>query len=254
MSNLICSIDGARGRKIDIYDNKCVITTDVTIGSVLTNNATDGEKTIFYKDCIGLQFKEPGITIGFLQIETATGQMNNLASNFFAENTFTFETQTDLVREVYHYISTRVEGYKYDDEDLLMKELPSRLASIYGAKRPLTNKEKKQKDMEMKAKKEAAEKKQAEERASRIQAVTTKFAEGYVDNRVTDFMNNASFCNRFMAVYTEWKKQGLDADPFFIEITKDLQHRADIERMYGPSKTKIDAQIRKICSKELDFC
>lgn len=104
MSNLICSIDGARGRRIDVYDNKCVIYTDVTVGSVLTNNATDGEKTIFYKDCIGIQYKEPGIMIGYLQIETASGQMNNLKNNFFAENTFTFENQTELVREVYQYM------------------------------------------------------------------------------------------------------------------------------------------------------
>lgn len=84
-------VDGARGRKIDIYPNKCVITVGVTIGSVLTSNATDGEKTIYYCDCIGLQFKKPGVTLGYLQFETAASTSNNLSSNFFNENTFTYE-------------------------------------------------------------------------------------------------------------------------------------------------------------------
>lgn len=84
-------IEGARGRKIDIYPNKCVITVGVTIGSVMSNNATDGEKTIYFCDCIGLQFKKPGLTLGYLQFETAASTSNNIASNFFNENTFTYD-------------------------------------------------------------------------------------------------------------------------------------------------------------------
>ncbi len=88
---VVFHIDGARGRKIDIYPDKCVITVNVTVGSVLTNNATDGEKTIYYRDCIGLQFKKPGLTLGYLQFETASSISNNTSSNFFNENTFTYE-------------------------------------------------------------------------------------------------------------------------------------------------------------------
>lgn len=84
MSKLITSINGVRGRRIDIYDNKCVIKTDVTIGSVISHNATDGEKTIFYIDVTGVQFKESGLAIGFLQFETPSSQMNNLSNNFFS--------------------------------------------------------------------------------------------------------------------------------------------------------------------------
>lgn len=84
-------IEGARGRKIDIYPNKCVITVGVTVGSVISNNATDGEKTIYFCDCIGLQVKKPGLTLGYLQFETAASTSNNIASNFFNENTFTYD-------------------------------------------------------------------------------------------------------------------------------------------------------------------
>lgn len=102
--DLIYSVIGARGRRIKIYPYKCVITTDVTLGSVLTNNATDGEKTIYYKDCIGVQYKRPGATIGYLQLETAAGTMNNEKSNAFNENSFTFEKNTELMDEIYEYI------------------------------------------------------------------------------------------------------------------------------------------------------
>ena len=108
MSNLICSISGARGRSIKIYDNKCIISTNVTVGSVLTHNATDGEKTIFYIDVTGVQFKESGLTLGFLQFETPSSQMNNQSSNFFSENTFTFDKDNEYMRKVYEFVVARI--------------------------------------------------------------------------------------------------------------------------------------------------
>ena len=84
--DLVYTIDGVRGRHIDVYRDKVVITTKVTLGSILTSNATDGEKTIYYSDCIGVQFKKSKFTIGYLQLETASTNGNNICSNFFAEN------------------------------------------------------------------------------------------------------------------------------------------------------------------------
>lgn len=108
-------IDGARGRKIDIYPTKCVITVDVTVGSVLNNNSTDGEKTIYYCDCIGLQFKKPGITLGYLQFETAASLSNNTTSNFFNENTFTYEEShinTHCMEIIVKYVKQQLEKIK----------------------------------------------------------------------------------------------------------------------------------------------
>lgn len=110
------SIRGVRGRHIDVFDNKCIIKTKVTIGSLLTHNATDGTKTIYYADVVGVQFKEPGITIGYLQLETPGLTMNNAASNFFNENSFTFDTTvitTEKMREVAAYIEERVQEIKH---------------------------------------------------------------------------------------------------------------------------------------------
>ena len=117
MARFIARVLGARGRTLSIYDTKCVISTTVTPGSILAGNATDGEKTIFYTDCVGIQFKEAGRTLGFLQLETASMQMNNQTSNVSSENSFTFEDtpgSTNAVMQiVYAAICDLVETVKY---------------------------------------------------------------------------------------------------------------------------------------------
>jgi hypothetical protein len=98
-----------------VYENKVIISTAVTLGSLIAHNATDGEKTIYYKDCVGVQFKESGMTIGYLQLETAGAIMNNKQNNFFNENSFTFDTtvqSNEKMREVADYIRARVEEIK----------------------------------------------------------------------------------------------------------------------------------------------
>ena len=106
------SIVGVRGRSIEVYSYKLVISTDVTVGSVLTQNATDGEKTIYFSDIIGVQYKDPGLTIGYIQFETAANLGNNENSNFFSENTFTFGPLTDEITEMYRYIMGQLDTYK----------------------------------------------------------------------------------------------------------------------------------------------
>ena len=106
------NLEGSRGRRIRVFPNKAIINTDVTIGSVVTGNATDGEKTIYFKDVIGVQFKKPGLSLGYLQLETATGTMNNKASNFFNENTFTFEQNIEEATQIYYYIIGRLDQLK----------------------------------------------------------------------------------------------------------------------------------------------
>ena len=113
--DLVYTIDGVRGRHIDIYVDKVVITTRVTLGSIITHNATDGEKTIYYSDCVGVQFKQSKLTIGYLQLETASSSGNNKKSNFFDENSFTFDTtviSNERMEEVANYIKNRMDAVK----------------------------------------------------------------------------------------------------------------------------------------------
>ena len=79
---------------------KVVLTTKVTIGSLLAQNATDGEKTINYNDVLGVQFKKANLTIGYLQFETASSSMNSRSSNFWNENSFTFEENINAEMEI----------------------------------------------------------------------------------------------------------------------------------------------------------
>lgn len=120
MAQLLYQLEGVRGRSIKIFDRKCVIATKAGVGSFLTGNATDGEKTIFYKDVVALQFKKSGATIGYLQFETGSMQMNNQNSNMFSENTFTFENNkngvtNDQMEYIYHQVCDIIEHIKYGD-------------------------------------------------------------------------------------------------------------------------------------------
>ena len=128
--NPVYSINGARGRHVDVYQDRCVITVNFTLGSFLTNNSTDGRKTIYYIDCIGLQFKKSGWTIGYLQLETASGMMNNKSSNFFNENSFTWDGSdiNELMEEVANYIQGRIEEYKFKKNTEAIYPAPAQLS------------------------------------------------------------------------------------------------------------------------------
>ena len=122
----------ARGRVLEVYNNKCIIQTKITLGSVITGNASDGEKTIFYPDCTAIQFKLSGALIGYLQLETPSLQMNNTKSNFFSENTFTFEgtDKNELMSEVYYFVSDLVGAAKYGHLDPNQVSIPESLQPL----------------------------------------------------------------------------------------------------------------------------
>lgn len=142
MSNYLGILHGVRGRSILIYDNKCEIKATSTVGTVLTSNitsnASDSIKTIYYTDCIGVLFKKAGIKIGYLELETP-GLRQHSGGSQYSENTFTFdETEVlsnDLMQEVYTYITERIEGYKYGDQQLLTKPIPPMMAAKF--KKPI---------------------------------------------------------------------------------------------------------------------
>lgn len=115
MSEVVYDLDGVRGRHLTVYEDKVVISVKVGLGSLLTGNVSDGEKTIYFADCIGVQFKKSGLQIGYLQFETASGIMDRRASNFFNENTFTWDISkqsNEKMQEVADYCKTRVDEYK----------------------------------------------------------------------------------------------------------------------------------------------
>jgi hypothetical protein len=107
--------EGVRGRILTVYEDKVIITTRLTAGSFITGNATDGEKTIYFVDCIGIHFKKSDMTLGYIQFETASGVMNNKANNMFNENSFTWDltaVSNETMEEVANYVKRKIDECK----------------------------------------------------------------------------------------------------------------------------------------------
>lgn len=127
MANFICEFEGVRGRNLKLYDTKIIITTKLAASSLITGNFTDGEKTIYLCDVVGVQFKKSGDLIGYLQFENSSIQMNNQSNNMYSENTFTYKDGKNritnkLMEAVYDFITDRIEEIKYNVT--LINEIP----------------------------------------------------------------------------------------------------------------------------------
>ncbi len=106
-------VKGARGRYLKVYEDKCIIGTKAGVGSFITGNGSDGEKTIYYNDVLGVQYKRPGMQLGYLQLETASGTMNNKKSDFFNENSFTFDNKlATQMEEIARFVKKKVDEVK----------------------------------------------------------------------------------------------------------------------------------------------
>ncbi len=83
------------GKILDVYDNKVVFTSTKSTSTLITGIAlgtsmTQGEKTIYFKDAIGVQYKPSSIADGYIQVETAAGGMTSTSSQYGGENSIQF--------------------------------------------------------------------------------------------------------------------------------------------------------------------
>ncbi len=127
MSEKIYELKGVRGKHLDVYKDKVVIKAKVNLGSILTGSALNGEKTIYFSDCIGIQFKKAGLMIGYLQFETASSGVNSGGGgNFYAENSFNWETTkipNKKMVEVAEYCKKQIEEYKTKKDNVVINEV-----------------------------------------------------------------------------------------------------------------------------------
>ena len=260
MSVLICKLTGARGRRIAVYDNKCVITTDVSLGSILTNNALDGQKTIFYIDVQGIQFKKSSLTIGYLQFETSSIQMNNQNSNMFSENTFTFEDNSNgipnaFMEKLHDYIVDRIESYKYGTpaQKKYLYDLVSAAESTSACRIEYAVATQVKKEIQEQAQQLQRERdeKQRQERELQLQAAE-EFRRSIEGKDGTEqiklFLSQASACTRIKEVDTLWNSFNWDENTSAV-FGKKISKAAQIERMYGsnPSTlTKLLDELRQL--------
>ncbi len=114
----IYAVKGAVGKNLVVYENKCVISTKATVRSVIAGNFSDGEKTIYFSDLTGIQFKKgSAVLLGYLQFETASTQSNrrgnNWGANYESENSFTFEAiMNELMEEISRFVQEKLEEIK----------------------------------------------------------------------------------------------------------------------------------------------
>lgn len=107
------------GKILDVYDNKVVFTSTKSTSTLVTGLAfgtsvTQGEKTIYYKDAIGVQFKPSSITDGYIQIETAAGGMASSSSQYGGENAIQFsgKERNEEAKIIVGFIQQKIEEIK----------------------------------------------------------------------------------------------------------------------------------------------
>lgn len=257
MARFIARVLGARGRTLSIYDTKCVIHTSVTAGSILAGNATDGEKTIFYLDCVGIQYKDAGRTLGFLQLETPSMLMNNQTSNLASENTFTFEDvpgSTNAVMQlVYSHICDLVETVKYcppvKKEQLWEFVLKLAEADLIVDSHLLFEARDYEVEQRQKQELEAQLKRQqAEEAHQQKLEETSKQLEQIQDPALREFLTEARGCKKVMDVMDLWRSRSWDhLDAAQVEkIQAVLDERDNLDRLYGSSEKRTQEAVSNL--------
>ena len=105
------------GKILDVYDNKVVFTTTQSTSTVVTalvfgGSTTQGEKTIYFKDAIGVQYKPATVTDGYIQVETSAAG-RSASSAYGGENSIQFGGTRNADAEIIaSFIRTKIEEIK----------------------------------------------------------------------------------------------------------------------------------------------
>ena len=119
-NNAVYFFVGDEGKVLTVYEDRVAI---ISKPNVLANFSGNGEKTIYYCDCVGVQFKTSpsGYQRGFLQLETSSTMENTIANTFYSENSFVWidskksrksTTSNEEMEEVKNYIQEKIRASK----------------------------------------------------------------------------------------------------------------------------------------------
>ena len=107
------------GKILDVYDNKVVFTSTQSTSTIVTglvfgSSVTQGEKTIYFKDAIGVQYKPSSIADGYIQVETAAGGVSTSNSQYSGENAIQFsgKKSNEEAEIIVTFIRTQIENIK----------------------------------------------------------------------------------------------------------------------------------------------
>lgn len=115
--SVVYEVDGNMGKILKVYENRCVISISGK-KAALYGAALNGDKEFYYSEITSVQFKNLGMTTGFLQFEYAGSHSTN---NFVNENSFTFSATIGTAKHkrlkedmppIYEYIQGRVREAK----------------------------------------------------------------------------------------------------------------------------------------------
>ena len=109
------------GKFLKVYDDRCVISVRVGVKSLMLGSALNGDKEFYYKDLTSVQFKNLGVTTGYIQFEYAGSHSGN---NFTSENSFTFSAT--LGTSKYKQLQRDMPGIYEDIRDRVNKAKDSK--------------------------------------------------------------------------------------------------------------------------------
>ena len=105
------------GKILDVYENKVVFTSTQSTSTVVTalllgGSTTQGEKTIYFKDAIAVQYKPSTVTDGYIQVETAAAG-RAASSAYGGENSIQFGGKCNTDAEIIaSFIREKIEEIK----------------------------------------------------------------------------------------------------------------------------------------------
>ncbi len=107
------------GKILDVYENKVVYTSTQSTSTIVTglvfgSSMTQGEKTIYFKDAVGVQYKPSNIADGYIQVETAAGGVSTANSQYSGENSIQFsgKKSNEEAEIIVAYIRKQIEDIK----------------------------------------------------------------------------------------------------------------------------------------------
>ena len=87
MNEMIYEYDGNMGKILKVYPDRCVISSIGGVKGAMFGSLLTGDKEFYFKDITSVQFKNLGMTTGYLQFEYPGSHSGN---NFVSENSFIF--------------------------------------------------------------------------------------------------------------------------------------------------------------------
>ena len=113
-----CMINNS-GKILDVYDNKVIFTSTNSTSTLVTGvifgtSVTQGEKTIYYKDAVGVQYKPSSVLDGYIQVETAAGGVSSSSSQYGGENAIQFsgKERNAEAEIIVAFIKEKIEEFK----------------------------------------------------------------------------------------------------------------------------------------------